>query len=224
MTTRRWSGFAIATTVAAAIALGGCSASPTSTPSGRDRQADLPRTVIADSALVRPYALGLDEFAANDFVSLAVEGTVVDARTVVIPEDEGSPTVGTVMTVKVEASSSKEQVGRELGVYESGGLVKVGQVRSEIELNIGRKLTDAELDQPIDYRDENQPHTEAGDKVLFLLASKMKGEDLPTDFGVVARLKWIDGEYHWYGAPFNPTWPKTVSSSAADRLLLAAGR
>ncbi|MFE7547507.1 hypothetical protein [Streptomyces gardneri] len=57
-----------------------------------------------------------------------------------------------------------------VAVREQGSVVSVAQVRSDFEGKLGRKLTDEELVETVDYSLNGIEHAQVGDRVLVVVA------------------------------------------------------
>lgn len=175
-----------------------------------------PIVVTGSQARIRAYGLpSLDDFVADPFVVGVVQGKVTASRTVV---SDDQSTVHTVLTVRVSHGGGLKG-GQIIEVSELGGIVHLREVRSQFEGKEWQEpLTEAQLDQLVDFQMEDTPHTSVGDELVFLLAGKDENNGV---YALAAKLAPGGKEFGWVGHAPNPAWQANVSNTDVQRYLSA---
>ncbi|MFJ6214536.1 hypothetical protein ACIQGZ_14560 [Streptomyces sp. NPDC092296] len=178
---------------------------------------DIPdHTVRLEGALNRSYAApSLAAFAHQAGVVNVISGTVTATRPLVT---EPANTVETILTISVERQRDAS-APTAIEVREQGGIVSVAQVRSDFEDKLGRKLTDKELAETVDYRFDGIEHARVGDRVLVVVAddTSVREEGAYVSLARLVRQdaagtlsKSSSTKFTWPGDAPNPAWESEV--------------
>ncbi|MGW3494782.1 hypothetical protein [Streptomyces sp. NPDC001020] len=172
--------------------------------------------VILDGALNRSYAApSLAAFASQAGASNVISGTVTATRPLVT---EPATTVETILTISVERQRDADAPAT-VEVREQGGVVSVAQVRSDFEGKMGRKLTDEELAETVDYQFNGIEHARVGDQVLVVVADDTSVQKegayvslarLVREGATGALAKSSSTKFTWPGEAPNPAWESAV--------------
>lgn len=169
--------------------------------------------VKGQASLIRPFFLpSFEEFLQSGVVTSVVVGKVQSTATAV--ERSGALEALTRVDVLVEAGEPAT-MGDTLTATETGGIVPVSMVRSELEQKLGRDLTREEAMGSVDLRVDGRNAAQDGDQVLLAL-----GGSSTDGFYVLARLTRNDAgtEYQWAGERPNDGWVEAVPAAQVEDL------
>lgn len=189
------------------------SAEPVVAPPSQISMPVLAVDVNVEASLIRPFFLPtFNDFLDSEVVTRVIVGEVESTQTKV--EQAGSLEAITQMNIVVDGGDGKS--GAAFGVSETGGIVPIAMVQSDLEEKLGRSLTRDELTATVDLRVGGRESAQAGDRVLLALGGSPTGDGLY----VLARLTLNDAstEYEWSGKPPNNAWVGSVPRSDAEPL------